>query len=148
MFQCNATHIHYNFTAHSLSTTATPRAPRTTAHAQRPRSAAQHGARTHVEKYGTSAKTIYRLALATRSVSSFFLMAYELDEPFAAFISSSARHSDIDLMLRNACSRLPEVMRASAWREHGAIEMKRNEHATPHRTTVTYQERVRNTPSD
>ena len=33
-------------------------------------------------------------------------MAYELDEPFAALMSSSARHSAIDLTLRNADSRV------------------------------------------
>ena len=49
---------------------------------------------------------IYRLDLATRSSSSFFLMAYELDEPLAALISSSARHSAIDLTLRKADSRV------------------------------------------
>ena len=49
---------------------------------------------------------IYRLDLATRSSSSFFLMAYELDEPLAALINSSARHSAIDLTLRKADSRV------------------------------------------
>ena len=34
------------------------------------------------------------------------LMAYELDEPFAALMSSSARHSATDLTLRNADSRV------------------------------------------
>jgi hypothetical protein len=34
------------------------------------------------------------------------LMAYELDEPFAALISSSARHSAMDLTLRKADSRV------------------------------------------
>merc|ERR1719313_2228581 len=43
-----------------------------------------------------------RLALATRSTSSFFLMAYELEEPLAALMSSSARHSAIVFMLRKA----------------------------------------------
>jgi hypothetical protein len=34
------------------------------------------------------------------------LMAYELDEPFAALMSSSARHSAMDLTFRNADSRV------------------------------------------
>lgn len=34
------------------------------------------------------------------------LIAYEFDEPFAALISSSARHSAMDLTLRNADSRV------------------------------------------
>jgi hypothetical protein len=34
------------------------------------------------------------------------LIAYELDEPFAALMSSSARHSATDLTLRNALSRV------------------------------------------
>lgn len=55
----------------------------------------------HVESY------VYRLDLATRSNSSFFLIAYEFDEPLAALISSSAKHSPIVLMLRNAASRAP-----------------------------------------
>lgn len=33
-------------------------------------------------------------------------MAYELDEPFAALMSSSAKHSATDLTLRNADSRV------------------------------------------
>ena len=63
------------------------------------------------------------------------LMAYELEEPLAALMSSSARHSAIDLTLRKADSRVylnqvisiftapqkkeilhtPMVMRAIAW---------------------------------
>ena len=43
---------------------------------------------------------VYRLALATRSISSFFLIAYELLLPFDALIISSARHSAHVLMLR------------------------------------------------
>ena len=54
---------------------------------------------------------LYRLAFATRSISSFFLMAYELEEPLAALISSSARHSAMVLMLRKADSRAPVVSR-------------------------------------
>jgi hypothetical protein len=34
------------------------------------------------------------------------LMAYEFDDPFAALMSSSARHSAIDFTLRNADSRV------------------------------------------
>ena len=49
---------------------------------------------------------LYRLDLATRSSSSFFLMAYELEEPFAALVSSSARHSATDLVLWKADSRV------------------------------------------
>jgi hypothetical protein len=70
----------------------------------------------------------HRLDFATRSNSSFFcekrrreklnkstkmimkveptLIAYEFDDPFAAFISSSAKHSAIDLTFRNADSRV------------------------------------------
>lgn len=36
----------------------------------------------------------YRLDLATRSSSSFFLIAYEFEDPLAALMISSARHSD------------------------------------------------------
>lgn len=43
-------------------------------------------------------RVVYRLDLATRSNSSFFLMAYELDEPLAALMSSSERHSARDLV--------------------------------------------------
>ena len=39
------------------------------------------------------------------------LMAYELDEPIAALMSSSARHSAIDLTLRKADSRVYNVAR-------------------------------------
>lgn len=69
----------------------------------------------------------HRLDFATRSSSSFFckhinsnviciyfimkptLMAYELDEPLAALMSSSARHSAIDLTLRKADSRVYSI---------------------------------------
>jgi len=56
-------------------------------------------------------RDVYRLDLATRSISSFFLIAYELDEPLAAFMISSARHSAIVLMLRKDASRAPVVSR-------------------------------------
>ena len=59
---------------------------------------------------------VYRLDLATRSSSSFFLMACELDEPLEALINSSARHSEMDLMLRNEASRAPWVSRTIAYR--------------------------------
>ena len=49
---------------------------------------------------------VYRLLLATRSSSSFFLMAYELEDPLAALASSSARHSEMDLTLWKADSRV------------------------------------------
>lgn len=48
-----------------------------------------------------------RLDLATRSSSSFFLIAYELEEPLAALMSSSARHSAMVLMFLKAASRAP-----------------------------------------
>lgn len=57
----------------------------------------------------------YRLDLATRSSSSFFLIAYELEEPLAALINSSARHSAIVLMLRNAASLAPVHNNQIAW---------------------------------
>ena len=58
---------------------------------------------------------IYLLDLATRSNSSFFLIAYEFEEPFAALISSSAKHSAIVLMLRNAASLAPVQSNQIAW---------------------------------
>ena len=39
-------------------------------------------------------------------MSILALMAYELDEPLAALMSSSAKHSAIDFTLRNADSRV------------------------------------------
>jgi hypothetical protein len=36
-------------------------------------------------------------------------MAYEFEDPFAAFINSSARHSAMDLTLRNADSRVLKI---------------------------------------
>merc|ERR1712225_134399 len=74
---------------------------------------------------------VYRLDLATRSSSSFFLMAYELEEPLAALMSSSARHSATDLMLRKAASRAPMVRRAMAW-----LTRRRGETSTAWRRTV------------
>ena len=53
--------------------------------------------------------------LATRSNSSFFLIAYELLDPLAALISSSAKHSAIVLMLRNAASLAPVHKSQIAW---------------------------------
>jgi hypothetical protein len=47
------------------------------------------------------------LALATRSISSFFLIAYEFDEPLAALMISSARHSAMVFWFRKALSRAP-----------------------------------------
>lgn len=58
---------------------------------------------------------VYLLDLATRSSSSFFLIAYEFEEPLAALISSSARHSAIVFMLRNAASRAPVHNNQIAW---------------------------------
>lgn len=60
-------------------------------------------------------KNVYRLDLATRSNSSFFLIAYEFDEPLAALISSSAKHSPIVLMLRKAASLAPVHSNQIAW---------------------------------
>ena len=60
---------------------------------------------------GKNARCIYRLALATRSISSFFLMAYEFWLSLAALMSSSAKHSATDLMLRKAVLRAPVVSR-------------------------------------
>src|ERR1700753_3960829 len=57
----------------------------------------------------------YRLLLATRSSSSFFLIAYELLLPLAALMSSSAKHSAMLLTLRKDASRAPIVRRAMAW---------------------------------
>merc|ERR1712018_476094 len=59
--------------------------------------------------------SVYLLDLATRSSSSFFLMACELEEPLAALISSSARHSAMVLMLRKAASRAPVQRSQMAW---------------------------------
>lgn len=75
--------------------------------------------------------TIYRLDLATRSNSSFFLMAYEFDEPFAALINSSARHSAIDLTFRKEASLAPMVIKAIAW-----LTLRSGETSTACRLTV------------
>src|SRR3569833_406498 len=74
---------------------------------------------------------LYRLLLATRSSSSFFLMAYELLLPLAALMSSSARHSAIDLTFRNDASRAPVVSRAMAW-----LTRRRGDTSTAWRRTV------------
>ncbi len=47
---------------------------------------------------------------------TFFLMAYELEEPLAALMISSARHSAMVLMLRKAASRAPIVIKDKACR--------------------------------
>ena len=54
-------------------------------------------------------KKYYLLALATLSNSSFFLIAYEFELPFAAFTNSSAKHSAIVLTFLNAASLAPVV---------------------------------------
>merc|ERR1712121_500555 len=59
--------------------------------------------------------SVYLLDLATRSNSSFFLIAYEDEEPLAALISSSAKHSAMVLMLRKAASRAPVQSSQMAW---------------------------------
>jgi len=53
----------------------------------------------------------YRFALATRSISSFFLMAKEFWLSLAALINSSARHSAMVLMLRKEVLRAPVVIK-------------------------------------
>lgn len=60
-------------------------------------------------------KKTYRLDLATRSSSSFFLIAYEFEEPLAALMSSSARLSAMDLMFLNEASRAPVQSSQMAW---------------------------------
>ncbi len=59
--------------------------------------------------------TFYRLLFATRSNSSFFLIAYEFELPLAALISSSAKHSATLFTFLKAASRAPIVRRAIAW---------------------------------
>jgi len=49
--------------------------------------------------------------LAALSHSSFFLIAYEALVPAAQARSSSARHSEIDLMFLNEASLAPVVIR-------------------------------------
>lgn len=51
------------------------------------------------------------------------MVVYLLDEPLAALISSSAKHSAIVLMFLNAASRAPVVRRYMAWltRRRGEI---------------------------
>lgn len=73
----------------------------------------------------------YRLLLATRSSSSFFLIAYEFELPLAALINSSARHSAMLLTLRKAASRAPIVRRAMAW-----LTRRSGETSTAWRRTV------------
>src|SRR3569833_1734993 len=74
---------------------------------------------------------LFCLLMATRSSSSFFLLAYELLLPLAALMSSSARHSAIDLTFRNDASRAPVVSRAMAW-----LTRRRGETSTACRRTV------------
>merc|ERR1712036_126706 len=57
----------------------------------------------------------YRLDLATRSSSSFFLMAKLLLEPLAAFMSSSAKHSATVFTFRKAAFFAPVVINQMAW---------------------------------
>ena len=75
--------------------------------------------------------SVYRLLLATRSSSSFFLIAYEFELPLAALINSSARHSAMLLTLRNAASRAPMVNSAMAW-----LTRRRGDTSTACRRTV------------
>merc|ERR1719192_1530088 len=58
---------------------------------------------------------VYRLDLATRSSSSFFLIAKLLLLPLAAFMSSSAKHSATVLMFRKAAFLAPVVINQMAW---------------------------------
>ena len=55
------------------------------------------------------------------------LIAYEFDEPFAALMSSSARHSATDLTLRNADSRVCEGSREVKFRMVHDITYTRGE---------------------
>ena len=76
-------------------------------------------------------KELYRLLFATRSSSSFFLIAYELELPLAALMSSSARHSEMLFTLRKAASRAPIVSSAIAW-----LTRRRGDTSTAWRRTV------------
>merc|ERR1712113_1358083 len=58
---------------------------------------------------------VYRLDFATRSSSSFFLIAKLLLDPLAAFISSSAKHSATVLMFLKAAFLAPVVINQIAW---------------------------------
>lgn len=62
-----------------------------------------------IELGGMATDASQGLTLATRSSSSFFLIAYEFEEPLAALMSSSARHSATDFTLRKADSRVCNV---------------------------------------
>merc|ERR1712018_24155 len=68
-----------------------------------------------IHKHKMSVFLIYLLDLATLSNSSFFLIAKLFDEPLAAFISSSAKHSAIVLMFLNAAFLAPVHNNQMAW---------------------------------
>ena len=55
----------------------------------------------------TPRTTNWRIGLGDSAVWSFFLIAYEFDEPRAALMISSARHSAMVFTLRKAASLAP-----------------------------------------
>merc|ERR1719378_256189 len=65
----------------------------------------------------TSSKSyfVYLLDLATRSNSSFFLIAKLLEDPLLALINSSARHSAMVLMDLKEASLVPVHTSQMAW---------------------------------
>ena len=64
----------------------------------------------------------YLFDTATLSNSSFFLKAYEFGDSFAAFISSSAKHSAIVFILRKAASRAPKKIKYFTYKKMLAIK--------------------------
>lgn len=58
-----------------------------------------------VRLFSTSSKVAREKEYGSRQMRQTF-MAYEFDEPFAALMSSSARHSATDFTLRKADSRV------------------------------------------
>merc|ERR1712018_3161 len=68
-----------------------------------------------IHKHKMSVFLICLLDLATLSNSSFFLIAKLFDEPLAAFISSSAKHSAMVLMFLNAAFLAPVHNNQIAW---------------------------------
>merc|ERR1719153_365465 len=71
-----------------------------------------------IKFYATCGKipySVYLFDLATLSNSSFLLIAWELEDPLAALMSSSERHSAIDLMFLKEASRAPVHRSQMAW---------------------------------
>ena len=121
-------HLHLREEEKSREETQVDRALFISALARVRETALRHDMRTSI-LYKTTitpiTSSVQRLDLATRSNSSFFLIAYEFEEPyikydtdkhydhksesqtFAALISSSARHSAMLLMFLNAASLAP-----------------------------------------